>query len=171
MNGKLIRRDKDLVYKFHTTEIPGFNIVIGPYPQIRDDVKQLSEDLITTVICVQWDSDFKRRKIDMESIKGYYKEYNINFIHKPIIDFDEDELKKNLKEGIDILYDLLEKQSQRVFIHWTMGIYRSVSIVIGYLSIYKGNLFNNLFRFHCWICFWVDKEASRWNYSKHRSYK
>ena len=141
MNGRLLRTDKDFVYKFETTELPKINCLVGPYPQSKEDVKLLHELGVTAVLWVQSQGDFNRRGIDVEGIKKYYGEYEIKYIHKPILDFDEEELKKNLKIGIETLFDLLENQSQRVFIHCTMGIYRSVSILLGYLAIYKGNFF------------------------------
>lgn len=66
-------------------------------------------------------------------MKEFYKENGINIVHKPITDFDEEDLKNKLIVASGIVKDILENPSAKLYVHCTAGMTRSTSTVITYL--------------------------------------
>ena len=128
--------DVNFVADFIFNKMGDKNVFIGPYPQNKEDLISLSKNKINCILNVQSNEDLKYRQINLDLIKNLAKELNIELIHYPIKDFDSNDLLNKLKEGGDLLYDLLNK-GKIVYVHCTAGMSRAAAIVIIYLVLYE----------------------------------
>lgn len=110
-------------------------IFIGPYPQLEEDVKAMSRAGVTGVLNVQTEIDIKHRGINWPKMLGHYNEQDINAVHFPIHDFNEEDLKKNLYEGAKLL-DSMIRQDLNVYVHCTAGMGRAPAVVLVYLCLF-----------------------------------
>ena len=67
----------------------------------------------------------------------YYAERNINAVHFPIHDFNENDLTSKLFEAAKVLNDMINNKGQTVFVHCTAGMGRAPACVLVYLCLFK----------------------------------
>ena len=75
--------------------------------------------------------------IDWCTLETHYCKLKIEVRRLPVRDFDPDDLRRYLPECVKVL-DALLKQGHNVYVHCSMGVNRSPSIVIDYLTWIKG---------------------------------
>ena len=76
---------------FFLSDIPGINIVIGPYPLYAIDVEQIAKTGAKAVINLQMPYEIKERMADTKMLEQVYRSKGINtFLHVPVNDETED---------------------------------------------------------------------------------
>ena len=114
------------------------NVFVGPSPRSPRDIDQLKQDhKISAVLNVQTDDDCAHWGIDWHTLVTHYRELGIEVRRIPVRDFDPDDLRRKLPQCVKAL-DALLQQGHKVYVHCSMGINRSPSIVIAYLTWIKG---------------------------------
>jgi len=114
------------------------NVFVGPCPRNHRDIDQLKRDhKISAVLNVQTDDDYAYWGIDWHTLETHYRKLKIEVRRIPVRDFDPDDLRKNLPQCVEALDALLQK-GHKVYVHCSMGVNRSPSIVIAYLIWKKG---------------------------------
>ena len=137
VNGHVEKADANFVGGLTFEEIGDTKIFIGPYPQLEEDTQLMKESGITGVFNVQTDADIEHRGINWPRMQGYYKERNIEAIHFPIQDFNEEDLTARLFEGAKCLDDMINRQGLKVYVHCTAGMGRAPATVLVYLCLFK----------------------------------
>lgn len=117
-----LNKNSNLVTEFKFDEIPGYNIAVGPYPQTIDDVENLANYGVKSVLWVQSNQDFKHRGINFKKMKTNYKEYGIKFVHAPILDYNQDDLIDKLPGCVEELTKLVSETEGITYIHCTAGV-------------------------------------------------
>ena len=112
------------------------NIYVGSAPYTAEDVEQLKQVAVTSVISLQSDEDLTARKIDWSKLQIAYADAGISAQRFPINDFDENDLADKIVEPIRAL-DVLLKQGDQVYVHCNAGMCRAPSVVLGYLCHYQ----------------------------------
>jgi len=113
------------------------NIYIGNAPQTAVDVARLDQMSVTAVLSLQSDQDFKNYRIDIDKLQGAYNANDIVLQRFPIIDFDEQDLGKNLAQPVHALHRLFESK-HRIYVHCNAGVCRAPATVLAYLCHYRG---------------------------------
>jgi atypical dual specificity phosphatase len=114
------------------------NVFVGPSPHSPRDIDRLKQDYgISAVLNVQTDDDMAYWDIDWHHLETNYRKLKIDVRRIPIQDFDSDDLRRMLPKCVEVL-DALLKQGHNVYVHCSMGVNRSPSIVIAYLTWIKG---------------------------------
>ncbi|MGA2061950.1 MAG: dual specificity protein phosphatase family protein [Thermoguttaceae bacterium] len=114
------------------------NLFVGPSPQSPRDIDQLKRDYkISALLNVQTDDDMADWGIDLATLETYYHKLKIEIWRIPVQDFDPDDLRSKLPECVEALDDLLQL-GHKVYVHCSMGVNRSPTIVIAYLTWIKG---------------------------------
>jgi atypical dual specificity phosphatase len=114
------------------------NVFVGPSPQSPRDIDQLKRDhKISAVLNVQTDDDMAYWSIVWHALETHYRKLKIEVRRIPVQDFDPDDLRRHLPECVRVL-DALLKQGHNVYVHCSMGVNRSPSIVIAYFTWIKG---------------------------------
>ncbi len=109
------------------------NIFVGTCPYTAIDAKRLKSAGVTAVLNMQTDQDFKANKIDWLSLEQAYLQLDIIAYRFPIVDFDDEDLSKNLLPATKILENLMIN-NHCAYVHCNAGMQRSPSVVIGYLA-------------------------------------
>jgi protein-tyrosine phosphatase len=111
---------------------------VGPSPQSPRDIDQLKRDhKISAVLNVQTDDDMAYWGIDLATLETHYRKLKIEVRRIPVQDFDPDDLRRHLPQCVEAL-DALLQQGHNVYVHCSMGVNRSPSVVIAYLTWIKG---------------------------------
>ena len=111
-------------------------LYLGPCPKGVSDVDTLRRDSkITAVLNVQTDADMHYYNLDWPGIEAHYQSCEIDLRRVPIRDFDEFELRARLSECTAVLDELM-RAGHNVYVHCSVGIFRSPSVVIAYLHWY-----------------------------------
>jgi len=119
------------------TEITS-QIVVGDCPRDGEDVERLREDTgISAVINLQTEGDFSYCQVDWGDLKERYGKSNIEVRRVPVLDFNRDDLRRNLPKCVRIL-DALLQDGHKVLVHCSSGVNRAPSVVIAYLHWIKG---------------------------------
>ncbi len=106
------------------------NLFVGSYPADPKDIERLKRDGVTAVLSVQTDEDLAYGGIG-EAQAG------MEFRRVPVRDFDPGDLRRNLPRCAEVLDELL-RQGHTVYVHCSMGVNRSPSVVIAYLHWVQG---------------------------------
>ena len=107
VNGHIEKADANFVGGLFFSKIGDTNIYIGPYPQLEEDVKAMSDAGVTGVLNVQTDIDIKHRGIDWPRMLSYYARSRIVAEHFPIHDFNEEDLKMKLFKSASLLNEMI----------------------------------------------------------------
>ena len=108
-------------------------IVVGSYPQNTAEIDELSRQFgVTGVLNVQSDEDDAYLSIPWPVLESHYCLSGIEVRRVPVTDFDQDDLRRNLRRCVAALRELIE-DGRTVYVHCTAGIGRSPTVVIAYL--------------------------------------
>lgn len=102
---------------FEISELPDYNIIIGPYPQNEEDIEVLSKNGVNAVLCVQSYKDFKHRGIDQDKVKNLIEKHGMELTHISITDFDQNDLIHKLPEASKVLKRLHDEEQKKVYVH------------------------------------------------------
>lgn len=111
-------------------------ILIGSAPQSIQDINHLAKMQITAVLNLQSDADLRAYQIDWQEMQVQYKENRISVHRFPIIDFNEDDLARNLIHPVNMLNTLFN-QGHKIYVHCNAGICRAPATVLCYMCHYK----------------------------------
>ncbi|MBI4850487.1 MAG: dual specificity protein phosphatase family protein [Acidobacteria bacterium] len=114
------------------------NLYVGTVPKTFDDVERLIREAgISAVINLQTDDDFEWYQVDWPKIQQYYEKRNIEFVRKPVQDFQLEDLRDKLPDCAKVVDDFAHN-GHIIYLHCTAGINRSPTVAIGYLYSYLG---------------------------------
>lgn len=111
--------------------IPG-RLWVGAYVR-EDEVEELKQIGITTVVCMQTDEDLHYYGISPEALARAYSRAGIEFQRQPIRDFDRAALASDLPAAVARVEAALAGPDIRVYLHCTAGAIRSATTAAGYL--------------------------------------
>ncbi len=113
-------------------------VIIGAYPHSPRDIDALKTNYgVSAVLNVQTDDDMDYWGLDWPYLENHYRQSGIGVRRVPVRDFDADDLRRKLPQCVEVLDSLL-KQGHNVYVHCSMGVNRSPSIVIAYLAWIQG---------------------------------
>lgn len=120
----------------HSQVLP--NLFVGSCPRSREDIDRLKREAgISAVVNVQTDGDLAYWEIDWPQLKAHYRDTAVEVRRVPVQDFNPDALRENLPRCVEVVDDLL-KNGHTVYVHCTVGVNRSPSVVIAYLHWIEG---------------------------------
>lgn len=93
VNGVVNKADGTFLEGFFFNEIgesnKSFNIILGSYPLYRVDIERMATDgRVTSVISLQNDYEKAQRGLDSMQIMTWYKQFNMEYVSKPVNDLD-----------------------------------------------------------------------------------
>lgn len=136
LNNSIVRFDPNFVADLIFNKLGDYPIYIGPYPQNGKDIATINKSGVTAVINLQSDLDHLHRQINWQDNLKAYAQNNIEIRRHPILDFNTEDLVKNLKSSGDLLQELIKK-NHVVYVHCTAGMSRAAATVIIYLYYYQ----------------------------------
>jgi len=117
-------------------------VVLGSCPENEKDIGHLKDAFgVTAVLNLQTDQDMARLGLDWDRLQAGYRASGIQVRRVPATDFDQEDLRRNLPDGVEALKRLLADH-QMVYVHCTAGIGRSASVVVAYLHWVQGRDLN-----------------------------
>lgn len=139
------------------------NLAFGSHPRVEADFQKLKSEKITAILSLQTDEDRGASGIEGER-QGALKA-GLVFSNVAIVDLNRAELKARLPAGVGEL-DRLLKQGHTVYVHCSVGVSRSPTVVAAYFHWCLGvDLLQILIHLHaCRRCL-PDAEAiheARW---------
>lgn len=124
------------VADFEIDEIePG--LWLGPCPSSPEAVAALSARGIGQILTVQTDDDLERMGLSWSLMWGFLMRSGISPVRVPIVDFNDMSLRRNLLEAVRSLH-LMRRNGRAAFVHCSVGINRSPTVVIAYLIACRG---------------------------------
>ncbi len=119
------------------TEITS-QIVVGDCPCESRDIDLVREDAgISAVLNLQSDGDFSYCQVNWGDLKKHYEQSDIEIHRVPVLDFNRDDLRRNLPKCVRTLDELLQG-GHKVLVHCNSGVNRAPSVVITYLHWIEG---------------------------------
>ena len=113
-------------------------VVLGSCPETPADVDHLRDAFaVTAVLNLQTDEDMDYLGLDWDRLQACYRESGMRLCRVPVRDFDREDLRRHLPEGVETLRRLLA-DDQMVYVHCTAGIGRSATVVVAYLHWVQG---------------------------------
>jgi hypothetical protein len=113
-------------------------LFVGSCPRDQADLDCLKTDCgITAVLNLQTDRDFVYWGIRWERMEAAYRALGVELRRVPVLDFDRDELRRQLPACVEALDELL-RAGHTVYVHCSVGMNRSPSTVIAYLHWVRG---------------------------------
>jgi protein-tyrosine phosphatase len=127
-------------------------VIVGSCPKSTTDIDRLKEELhVTAVLNLQTDEDLDYLSVDWPVLENHYRKLAIDVRRVPVRDFDRDDLRGKLPDGVAALRELLE-EGHTVYVHCTAGMGRSPSVVVAYLHWIDdwglGEALNHVSSFH-----------------------
>eukprot|EP01023_Acetabularia_acetabulum_P053724 TRINITY_DN6021_c0_g1_i2.p3 TRINITY_DN6021_c0_g1~~TRINITY_DN6021_c0_g1_i2.p3 ORF type:complete len:228 (+),score=41.56 TRINITY_DN6021_c0_g1_i2:87-770(+) len=115
------------------------DLIVGSCLNSIQDVDTLKSIGVTTILCLQEDTDMDYFGIEIDPIVERCKELGIYHIREPIHDFDAFDVRKRLPAIIKKLRALHdEKRGDKLYIHCTAGMGRAPSVAAMYMTWIRG---------------------------------
>ena len=127
---------RDKLWVMDYTEITPC-IVVGDTPCDGEDVRVLKDLGVTAVLNLQTDADFSYCGVEWKALTQGYEASGIELRRVPVIDFNRDDLRRNLPKCVATLDELLQAE-HKVLVHCNSGVNRAPSVVITYLHWIEG---------------------------------
>lgn len=105
---------------------------VGGYVR-REEVFQLRQMGITTVLSMQTDEDLLHYGVSLHELALAYEDAGIEFRCLPTPDFDREALERNLPEAVAQVEEALANPRTKLYLHCTGGINRSPTAAAGFL--------------------------------------
>lgn len=113
-------------------------VYVGSCPMNDADIQRLQGEFgITAVLSVQTDDDLAYCGMRWGDLEAYYRRQGIVARRVPIRDFDPEDLRRNLRAGVQTL-DEMVRRGHTVYLHCSAGINRSPSTLVAYLHWIEG---------------------------------
>jgi protein-tyrosine phosphatase len=105
------------------------NLYMGSYPTLKKLINMNTMDKkITHVINVAQELKYSIK------ILTYFNENNITWSKFPMKDIDEYDIYTEMEEILNLITKIYETPNSKIYIHCHMGISRSASVVIAFVS-------------------------------------
>ncbi len=104
------------------------NLWVGASPDEAADFEELKSRGIDAILSLQSPEDVE----DAGRERSLSESAGIEFRNVPVIDFDSVDLKEQLPRCVEVLDELIQ-QGRRVYVHCTVGVSRSPTVVAAYL--------------------------------------
>lgn len=117
------------------------DLIVGSCLQSADDLDRIAGDEgVTTVLCLQEDSDMAYFDLDINPIRLRAKERSdVAHLRHAIRDFDPFSLRRRLPGAVALLVRRAEmNQNNVMYIHCTAGLGRAPAAALAYMWWYKG---------------------------------
>ncbi|GBF90184.1 phosphoglucan phosphatase [Raphidocelis subcapitata] len=115
------------------------DVIVGSCLQCPDDVDRLAGEGITTIFCLQEDSDLAYFDIDIEGIRARAVERgDIRHVRFPVRDFDPFDLRKKLPKAVAKLAGAHQPRGGTAYIHCTAGLGRAPATALAYMYWLRG---------------------------------
>eukprot|EP01024_Parvocaulis_polyphysoides_P054847 TRINITY_DN555_c2_g1_i1.p1 TRINITY_DN555_c2_g1~~TRINITY_DN555_c2_g1_i1.p1 ORF type:complete len:380 (+),score=35.01 TRINITY_DN555_c2_g1_i1:114-1253(+) len=115
------------------------DLIVGSCLNSEEDVDTLKKQGVTTILCLQEDSDMDYFGIKIEPIQERCKIVGIQHIREAIHDFDAFDVRKRLPaivKKLRAVHD--EKRGDKLYIHCTAGMGRAPSVAAMYMTWIRG---------------------------------
>lgn len=116
------------------------DLIVGSCLQTPEDVVALEQEGVTTVLCLQENSDMEYFSLDVDPIRARCLEGGlIDHVRHAIRDFDPFSLRRRLPEAVALI-----AQNEQVpghgttYVHCTAGLGRAPATALGYMWWMKG---------------------------------
>ncbi len=116
--------------------IPG-RLWVGGYVR-EEEVPELKQIGITTVISMQTDEDLRYYGISLPALARAYANAGIEFQRQPVPDFDREALARDLPDAVGRVEAVLAEPRIRLYLHCSAGVNRSATTAAGYLIRSRG---------------------------------
>ena len=116
--------------------LPG-RLWVGGYVR-EEEVPRLKRLGITTVVSLQTDEDLSEYGLTPIELARAYDVARIEFRRVPTLDFDREELERNLPEAVAQVEDVLANPFARLYLHCTAGVNRSATTAAAFLIKSRG---------------------------------
>lgn len=115
----------------HSQVLP--QLFVGSCPKTSADIDRLKQEAgITAVVNLQTEGDFTWWDIDWPGLESHYREVGMEIKRVPVVDFDPESLRQNLRICVEAVDELL-RSGHTVYVHCNVGVNRSPSVTIAYL--------------------------------------
>ncbi|KAF5840147.1 protein-tyrosine phosphatase-like protein [Dunaliella salina] len=116
------------------------DLIVGSCLQTAADVDRLAEqEGVTTVFCIQEDTDMAYFNLDLRPIQERCKERgDIKHVRFPIHDFDPYDLRRKLPSAVSKLAQEHNPRTGVVYIHCTAGMGRAPATALAYMNWIRG---------------------------------
>lgn len=113
-------------------------LVLGAYPQTPEHYSGLVDTFgIAAVLSLQSDHDLAGRGISDQTVWTMWTRLGVAYERVPITDFDPRDLSEQLEQAVATL-DELVSEGLRTYVHCTVGINRSSTVLIAHLVRARG---------------------------------
>lgn len=117
------------------------DIIVGSCLQTAEDLDKIAdEERVTTVLCLQEDSDMAYFDLDVTPIRQRAKQRSdVAHLRHAIRDFDPFSLRRRLPGAVSLLIRRTERCQKNVsYVHCTAGLGRAPAVALAYMWWYKG---------------------------------
>ena len=116
------------------------DLIVGSCVQTSDDVSVLENEGVTTVMCLQENSDMEYFSLDVEPIRERCASGGmIDHIRHAIRDFDPYSLRRRLPEAVALIAQNAQQPGHgTTYVHCTAGLGRAPATALGYMWWVKG---------------------------------
>lgn len=112
-------------------------LFLGPCPSSPEAVQALAERGVTQLLSVQTDDDIRGMGLSWDLLWNFLMRSGIAPVRIQIVDFNDQSLRRNLPEAVSSL-EMMLRMRQPVFVHCSVGIHRSSTVVVAYLMAVRG---------------------------------
>jgi len=116
------------------------DLIVGSCLQTAADVDRLAEqEGVTTIFCIQEDTDMAYFNLDLQPILDRCKERgDIKHVRFPIHDFDPYDLRRKLPNAVSKLAQEHNPRTGVIYIHCTAGMGRAPATALAYMNWIRG---------------------------------
>lgn len=116
------------------------DLIVGSCLQTEKDVGVLEKEGVTTVLCLQEDSDMEYFSLDVAPIRERCSKGGlIDHVRHAIRDFDPYSLRRRLPEAVALIAQNEQLPGHRTtYVHCTAGLGRAPATALGYMWWVKG---------------------------------
>lgn len=110
------------------------DIVIGSCPMTTADIDAIAGQAgVTALLSLQSEACRQHFAVDYDEHRTHGVGSNLAMVNAPMLDFDDEDQRRQLPEAVRSLQDLLAA-GHRVYLYCTDGINRSPLVALGYLT-------------------------------------
>lgn len=116
------------------------DLIVGSCLQTEDDVDTLVGEGVSTVMCLQENSDMEYFSLDIDPVRARCSSVGtIDHVRHAIRDFDPYSLRRRLPGAVALCAQNAEKQGHgTLYVHCTAGLGRAPATALAYMWWFKG---------------------------------
>ena len=83
------------------------DIFVGSCPASSVDIDRLAGGMkVTAILCLQSDTDFGTYHLPIDKIRDACAQHGVEWVQRPVIDFDPEDMAKSIHAPVDALNEL-----------------------------------------------------------------